>query len=91
MEAALESVAGVIGACVFSMPHEEWGQEVVAGVVIEPSAFDRATLGQRLAEQLAPYKRPKRISVLDSLPLNRSGKIDRRRVKSLCKGALEPI
>ncbi len=91
VEAALESVAGVIGACVFSMPHEEWGQEVVAGVVIEPSAFDRATLGQRLAEQLAPYKRPKRISVLDSLPLNRSGKIDRRRVKSLCKGALEPI
>ena len=91
VEAVLESVAGVIGACVFSVPHEEWGQEVVAGVVVEPSAFDPATLAHCLAEQLAPYKRPKRISVLDSLPLNRSGKLDRGTVKELCKDALAPI
>jgi len=91
VEAVLESVAGVIGACVFAVPHAEWGQEVVAGVAIEPSRFDRAALSQRLAEQLAPYKRPKRIGILDSLPLSRSGKIDRGRVNELCKDALEPI
>jgi len=91
VETILESAVGVIGACVFSVPHSEWGQEVVAGVVIDPSAFDRAALGQHLTAALASYKRPKRISILRSLPLNRSGKIDRAKVKELCKGELEPI
>lgn len=91
VEAVLESVPGVVAACVFSVPHEEWGQEVVAAVAIEPSQFERAQLSQALSEQLAPYKRPKRIGILDSLPVLQSGKIDRRGAKELCKDALEPI
>ncbi len=91
VEAVLESTPGVKGACVFSMPHTAWGEEVVAAMVVDPSKFDRAFLAQRLDEKLASYKHPKRVGFLRSLPLNRSGKIDRRRVKELCSGALEPI
>ncbi|MDH3729182.1 MAG: AMP-binding protein [Myxococcales bacterium] len=91
VEAILESGGGVIAACVFSVPHEEWGEEVVAGVVIDPSVFDHAALRQHLAAGLAAYKRPKRIGILRSLPLNRSGKTDRDKVKEFCRGALEPI
>ena len=91
VEALLESVPGIASACVFSVPHEEWGEEVVAAVVTEPSGFDCVTLNQRLVEQLASYKRPKRVAIVESLPLDRSGKIDRGRVKELCKDALEPI
>ncbi|MDH3623096.1 MAG: AMP-binding protein [Myxococcales bacterium] len=91
VEAILESTAGVTAACVFSLPHDEWGEEVVAGIVVDQSAFDRAALGQRLAAALASYKRPKRIRILSSLPLDRSGKIDRSRVKELCQDALKPI
>ena len=91
VEAILESTAGVVAACVFSLPHAEWGEEVVAGIVVDQSAFDRAALSERLREQLASYKRPKRIGMLRSLPLHQSGKINRRRVKELCQDALEPI
>jgi O-succinylbenzoic acid--CoA ligase len=91
VEAVLESTPGVMGACVFSLPHAVWGEEVVAAVVVDPSAFDRALVVQRLEEQLASYKRPKRIGIVSSLPLNRSGKIDRTRAKELSQDALEPI
>ncbi len=91
VEVFLESVAGVTAACVFSVPHEDWGEEVVAGVVIDPSEFDGVALRQRLGAALAAYKRPKRIAIVRSLPLNRSGKVDRNRVRELCEGALAPI
>lgn len=91
VEAVFEAAPGVVAACVFSVPHEDWGQEVVAGLSIDPSRFDRTSLHECLAERLAPYKRPKRISVVDTLPVGRSGKIDRDAVKALCQDTLEPI
>jgi acyl-CoA synthetase (AMP-forming)/AMP-acid ligase II len=91
VEAWLESVPGILSACVFSLRHEEWGEEVVAALVIDATRYDAATLRTRLANELAPHKRPKRICALDALPLNRSGKIDRAAVGVACSGRLHAI
>ena len=88
VEAWLESLPGVESACVFALPHPDWGEEVVAALVVEPVQYSLQRLRGWLEEGLAPHKHPKRICVLDALPLNRSGKIDRVAVKALCAGRL---
>jgi len=91
VEAWLETVPNVRAACVFSVPHEEWGQQVVAAIVADKSQLDFHALRVRLRAELAPYKRPKKVCLLESLPLNRSGKIDRAEVARRCLGQLRPI
>jgi acyl-CoA synthetase (AMP-forming)/AMP-acid ligase II len=91
VEAWLETVPGIASACVFSVPHDEWGEEVVAALVTDSTRYSPSTLRERLANELAAHKRPKQICVLDALPLNRSGKVDRVVVASDCSGRLRPI
>ncbi len=91
VEAWLESVPGIVSACVFSLPHADWGEEVVAALVIDSARYSAQRLGTRLEKGLAPYKHPKRVCVLDALPLNRSGKVDRVAVEGLCGGKLTRI
>ena len=91
VEAWLETVPGVIAACVFSLPHEVWGEEVVAAMVIDSARYGEDALRSRLVSELATHKRPKRICALDALPLNRSGKVDRAAVVVRCSGELRPI
>lgn len=91
VEEFLSAVPGVTAACVFGVPHDDWGEEVVAALVTDTKRFDRAALRAELRGGLAPHKRPKRVCVLDALPLNRSGKVDRRAIAARSEQALEPI
>jgi O-succinylbenzoic acid--CoA ligase len=91
VEAWLESVPGIESACVFSLPHDDWGEELVAAVVTDSTQYSADALRDRLANDLAPHKRPKRICVLDAMPLNRSGKVDRAAVEAECSGRLRSI
>jgi len=88
VETWLETIPGVRSACVFSVPHEEWGEEVVAAIVSEPSQYDAGVLRDRLRAELAPHKRPKRMCRLEAMPLNRAGKVDRAEVARQCLGKL---
>jgi O-succinylbenzoic acid--CoA ligase len=90
VESWLQTVPGIEGACVFSLPSDEWGEEVVAAVVSDTRAYDASVLRERLTEELAPHKRPKRVCMLDALPLNRSGKVDRAAVRERCAELLRP-
>jgi len=73
------------------LPHDEWGEEVVAAVATDSTRYNEDVLRERLSKDLAPHKRPKRICVLDALPLNRSGKVDRTAVMTLCSDQLRSI
>jgi O-succinylbenzoic acid--CoA ligase len=91
VEAWLEAVPGIAMACVFSQPHEEWGEEVCAAVVIEGAEYSEDALRDRMREALATHKRPKRIALVETLPLNRTGKIDRAAARSLSVDKLRTI
>jgi O-succinylbenzoic acid--CoA ligase len=91
VESWLETVPGIASACVFSVPNDAWGEEVVAALVIDSALYDQGTLRDRLADELAAHKRPKRFCVADALPLNRSGKLDRAAVADQCADALRAI
>ena len=76
---------------VIGLPDRVWGQRVVAAVTLRPApALPGAPGGSpdslegdlaRLAESaLAPYKRPREIVILDELPRNSLGKVQKPRL-----------
>ena len=91
VEAWLETVPGVLSACVFGIPDAEWGSEVVAALVTDPVLYCAQTLRARLLTELAVHKRPKRVCLRGELPVNRNGKVDRVAVTQACAAELRPI
>jgi malonyl-CoA/methylmalonyl-CoA synthetase len=86
VELALEESPAVARAAVVGVPSERWGEEVVAAVVAEAGAeVNGDELLQLASRRLAPYKRPKRVVVVDQLPLNQMGKLVRAEVVRLVK------
>lgn len=76
VEEALLEHPGVSEACVVGAPDLEWGEVVVAFIVIgaadEVSTTD---LDAHLLARIARFKRPKRYLVVDELPKNSYGKV----------------
>ncbi len=78
VEKALAAHADVAEAAVIGVDDEQYGQRLAAFVVLSGGA-DRAqvtaALKQHVRENLANYKVPREIVVLDELPRNSTGKI----------------
>jgi o-succinylbenzoate---CoA ligase len=79
VEAVLESHAAVVEAAVHGRADPEWGEAVLATVVLRADASE-ADLRAHCAARLAPFKVPKAIRFADALPRTRSGKLVRDRL-----------
>jgi acyl-CoA synthetase (AMP-forming)/AMP-acid ligase II len=78
IEMALEAHPGVAEAVVAGTPHERWGEQVTAWVVVRAGhAFDEKELIAHTRSLLAPYKCPKRVYLLAALPRTSLGKVVR--------------
>ena len=74
----------MLEAAVVGRPDEVLGEVVVAYVALRPEAAATASeLHALCAERLAKYKRPVAIEVLDALPKNAVGKIDKPALRAL--------
>jgi malonyl-CoA/methylmalonyl-CoA synthetase len=74
VEAALDDLAGVAASAVIGVPHPDFGEAVVACVV---GQVEEETVREALRERLAAFKIPKRVLVLDDLPRNAMGKVQK--------------
>ncbi|HEY1163459.1 MAG TPA: AMP-binding protein [Candidatus Dormibacteraeota bacterium] len=84
VELVLETHPAVEEVAVAGVPSDAWGEEVTAYVV--PSKSTKLVEADLIAfarERLAPYKCPRRIVVLEMLPRNAMGKIERSKLQSL--------
>lgn len=84
VERVIVDVPGVAGCVVFGVPDERLGQRVAAA--IEPVPGATPTPDAVLAacrEQLARYKVPDQVTVVERLPRNAMGKVDRVAVARL--------
>ena len=84
VERVLLAHPGVAGAAVLGVPDERLGERVAA--VIEPEAgatLDLDALRADLLANLAKYKVPERIEVVDVLPRNAMGKVVRTQLPAL--------
>jgi len=78
VEMELDALSGVLESAVFGVPHPDFGEGVTAVVVPQPSTeLSEADLINSLQARLARYKVPKRVLLVDELPRNAMGKVQK--------------
>jgi len=82
IEMLLDAQDGVFESAVIGAPHLDFGESVVAVLVPQPGVLlDMAAIEAALKANLAPFKRPRRIEVLDDLPRNTMGKVQKNQLR----------
>ena len=82
-----EVIAGhpsILEVAVVGAPDRVWGERIVAAVVLRGPLDDEAGVEGEVRDlcsrSLADYKRPKEVRVLDALPRNALGKVQKHRI-----------
>jgi long-chain acyl-CoA synthetase len=79
-------------AAVVGRPDTTFGEVVIAYVVArEGNTISRQRLDALCAQQLSPYKRPIDIRVVDDLPKNATGKVDKSALRQLADSPAVPL
>jgi acyl-CoA synthetase (AMP-forming)/AMP-acid ligase II len=88
VESVLVEHPAVSQAAVIGVPDVLWGEEVRAVIVPTGGAtVDPDELVVFARERLAGFKVPKSVVIVDALPLNATGKVDRRTLRAFYGGA----
>ena len=78
IESELDAMPGVIESAVIGVPHADFGEGVTAVLVCDKGAkVDEASVLKALDGRLAKFKMPKRVFVVDELPRNAMGKVQK--------------
>ena len=84
VEDLLKTDPSVVDAVVLGVPDPDWGQAVTAAVVVRQGALpDRGRLFDLCRQNLAQFKRPKRIDFVDAIPQTPAGKTNRKAILEL--------
>ncbi|MDG1461355.1 MAG: long-chain fatty acid--CoA ligase [Luminiphilus sp.] len=84
VEGVLVALPGVKEVAVVGLPDDKWGEKVVAVAVVDKSAgISIACVSDFLSGKLARYKQPRELHVVDELPRNPAGKVQKFVLKEL--------
>ncbi|WP_433801517.1 acyl-CoA synthetase [Actinomycetospora sp. CA-084318] len=81
VETALLAYEGISEAAVVGEPDEDLGQRIVAHVVCPDGAVDAQAVMDFVGERLSKHKRPREVVVVDELPRNAMGKVQKARLR----------
>ncbi len=91
VELLLDAQPGVAESAVVGVPHSDFGEAVVAVLVPEPgSAPDLDAISDEVAKSLARFKHPQRYVVVDALPRNTMGKVQKALLRDTYRDAFAP-
>src|SRR3954453_9914709 len=86
IESEIDAMPGVIESAVIGLPHADFGEGVTAVVVCDKGAkVNEAGVLQALDGRLAKFKMPKRVFVVDELPRNAMGKVQKNILRDTYK------
>lgn len=74
VEEAIDALPGVVESAVIGAPHPDLGEAVVAVLTVERDPGDVVA---QLRERLAGFKLPRRVEVVETLPRNAMGKVEK--------------
>ena len=86
VETEIDSLPGVIESAVVGVPHPDFGEGVVGVVVCaQDAALDEARILSHLSQTLAKFKQPKHIFIVEDLPRNTMGKVQKNLLRDTYK------
>jgi len=78
IEAKIDDMPGVLESAVIGVPHPDFGEGVTAVIVKDGSReLTEADISGPLKDNVAAFKRPKKIIFVDELPRNTMGKVQK--------------
>jgi malonyl-CoA/methylmalonyl-CoA synthetase len=82
VEGYINDLPGVAESAVIGCPHADFGEGVVAVVVPQPGVtLDAAALTATIKDQIAGFKVPKHLFIVDELPRNVMGKVQKKALR----------
>jgi acyl-CoA synthetase (AMP-forming)/AMP-acid ligase II/acyl carrier protein len=89
VDAVLMTLAGVVDAACFGVPHPTLGEDVAAAVVLRPDAtVSSQQLRDAALERMPAYKVPSRIVLVSTIPRDMQGKVRRRELPAAMAQAM---
>lgn len=86
IESEIDAMPGVIESAVIGVPHADFGEGVTAVLVCNKGAdISEAAVLKALDGRLAKFKMPKRVFVVDELPRNTMGKVQKNVLRDTYK------
>ncbi len=87
VEAELDAQPGVLESAVIGLPHPDFGEAVFAVLVARPGAvLEVEAVLAGLRDRLARFKQPKAAVVVDALPRNTMGKVQKAALRKTYAG-----
>lgn len=78
IEAVIDELPMVLESAVIGVPDADFGESVMAVVVPADAEVDEASVLSHCRSKLAAFKAPKHIEILDTLPRNAMGKVQKK-------------
>ncbi|MGA1287859.1 MAG: malonate--CoA ligase [Rubrivivax sp.] len=87
IEGLINELPGVTESAVVGVPHPDFGEGVIAVVVRQGgAALDGAAIAATLKGRIAAFKVPKQVFVVDELPRNAMGKVQKNLLREQHRG-----
>ena len=91
IELLLDEQPGVLESAVVGVPHPDFGETVVGFLVPQKgAALDLEAIAVAAAKSLARFKHPRKLIVLDELPRNTMGKVQKNILRTDYAGLFAP-
>ncbi|MCY4335572.1 MAG: malonyl-CoA synthase [Litoreibacter sp.] len=90
VELVLDAQPGVLESAVIGVPDSDFGEAVLGVIVPEPNAdIQTDAIMEAARNELARFKHPRRLIILDNLPRNAMGKVQKNVLRETLKSALK--
>lgn len=83
IEELLRTYSDIVDCSVIGVPDEEWGELVVAFIVVSADHFDLDTLNGWMRQRMPAYKVPRHYRIIHDLPRNAMGKVTKNDLKKI--------
>jgi malonyl-CoA/methylmalonyl-CoA synthetase len=91
IEGYIDEMPSVVESAVIGLPHPDFGEAVAAVVVARRhGALDAATVIDGLKGRIANYKVPKRVFIVEDLPRNTMGKVQKNVLRDRYRSTFTP-
>jgi malonyl-CoA/methylmalonyl-CoA synthetase len=89
IELVLDEQEGVLESAVVGVPHPDFGEAVVAVVVPSGETLNPELVSEGIKPKLARFKHPKSVHIVDELPRNTMGKVQKNILREQLKGSFQ--